>query len=51
VDGNMPIAEAHAIADNIEDRIKNEFPTVADVMVHVEPETAEQKNKKDRRKL
>ncbi len=46
VDGNMPIAEAHAIADNIEDRIKNEFPTVADVMVHVEPEPAEQKIRK-----
>jgi cation diffusion facilitator family transporter len=37
VDGNMPIQEAHDIADLVERRIKDEFPSVVDVMVHIEP--------------
>lgn len=43
VDGSMPIQEAHDIADIVERRIKDEFPSVTDVMVHIEPEPTGQK--------
>jgi cation diffusion facilitator family transporter len=42
VDKNMPTQQSHAIADQIETQIKNEFPAVVDVIVHIEPGTSEQ---------
>ena len=39
----MPIQEAHDIADIVERRIKDEFPSVTDVMVHIEPDPAGRK--------
>jgi len=38
VDPAMTIARAHAVAHGVEDRLKQEFPGVAEVVVHVEPE-------------
>ena len=41
VENNMPIEKAHDIADSIEEEIKKTFPSVVDIVVHVEPETLE----------
>lgn len=38
VDKNLPIEKAHSIADNIEEKIKKEFPSIIDIVVHIEPE-------------
>jgi cation diffusion facilitator family transporter len=38
VDPAMTIAHAHAVAHDVEDRLKQAFPGVAEVVVHVEPE-------------
>jgi cation diffusion facilitator family transporter len=38
VDPAMAIAHAHTVAHNVEDRLKETFPGVAEVVVHVEPE-------------
>ena len=38
VDKNMSIEASHRIADNIEEKIKKEFPSVVDIVVHIEPE-------------
>jgi cation diffusion facilitator family transporter len=38
VDRNMSTENAHCIADSIEETIKEQFPSVADVIVHVEPD-------------
>jgi cation diffusion facilitator family transporter len=38
VDGSMPLRAAHAISHEVEDRLKQKFPGVADVTIHVEPE-------------
>ena len=38
VDSAMTIACAHTVAHNVEDRLKQAFPGVAEVVVHVEPE-------------
>ncbi len=38
VEPAMTIARAHAVAHNVEDRLKQTFPGVAEVVVHVEPE-------------
>jgi divalent metal cation (Fe/Co/Zn/Cd) transporter len=35
----MTTEKSHDIADRIEERIKKEFPSVADIVVHIEPET------------
>ncbi|HET7571475.1 MAG TPA: cation diffusion facilitator family transporter [Gaiellaceae bacterium] len=37
VDGATPLAEAHAGASRIEERIRSERPEIADVIVHTEP--------------
>ena len=37
VDGATPLAEAHARASRIEERIRHERPQIADVIVHTEP--------------
>ena len=38
VDAAMTIARAHIVAHDVEDRLKQAFPGVAEVVVHVEPE-------------
>lgn len=37
VDRHITTEESHAIADRIEDTIKKEFPSVVDIVVHMEP--------------
>jgi len=39
VDKNMSIEDSHSIADIIEEKIKKEFPSVVDIIVHIEPNT------------
>lgn len=39
VKSDLPIEKAHEIADNIENEIKKEFPSVVDIVVHIEPDT------------
>jgi cation diffusion facilitator family transporter len=39
VDKNMPIEKAHGIAEIVEKRLKQEFPTIVDIIVHIEPDT------------
>lgn len=39
VDSNLSTQKAHEIADNIEKEIKQEFPAVVDIIVHIEPDT------------
>ena len=36
-DGNETLREAHAVAEEVHNRIENEFPTVKHIMVHVNP--------------
>lgn len=38
VNKNMSIEDSHRIADSIEEKIKKEFPSVVDIVVHIEPE-------------
>ncbi len=38
VDPKMPIKNAHEIAGHVEAKIKEEFPSVVDIVVHIEPE-------------
>lgn len=37
VDPDVQIQKAHELADSVEDCIKNNFPSVVDVIVHIEP--------------
>ena len=37
VDASRPLAEAHALASDIEERIRRSHPEIADVVVHTEP--------------
>jgi cation diffusion facilitator family transporter len=39
VDGNLSTENAHGIADTIEKELKKEFPSVVDIIVHIEPDT------------
>jgi cation diffusion facilitator family transporter len=39
VRSDLPIEKAHEIADNIEKEIKKEFPSVVDIVVHIEPDS------------
>lgn len=39
VRSDLPIGKAHEIADNIEKEIKEEFPSVVDIVVHIEPDS------------
>jgi cation diffusion facilitator family transporter len=41
VDRNLSTEKSHGIADHIEETIKREFPSVIDIVVHIEPETKE----------
>lgn len=40
-DGNMPLSEAHAIAESVHKGIENQFAPVKHITVHVNPYTAE----------
>ena len=37
MDPSRPLAEAHALASNVEERIRRAHPEIADVVVHTEP--------------
>ncbi len=37
LDGSLSLTEAHAIAEQVHDRIEREFPSVKHIMVHVNP--------------
>ncbi len=37
VKGNLPLADAHAIAESVHGEIEQEFPSVKHVMIHVNP--------------
>lgn len=39
VDRNLTIAEVHSIAEEMENRLRREFPKLGRVMIHVEPRT------------
>jgi cation diffusion facilitator family transporter len=39
VDSSLPTEKAHEIADNIEKEIKQEFPAIVDIVVHIEPDS------------
>jgi len=39
VDSSLPTEKAHEIADNIEKDIKQEFPAIVDIVVHIEPDS------------
>lgn len=39
VGSDLPIEKAHEIADKIEKEIKKEFPSVVDIVVHIEPDS------------
>lgn len=45
VDKNLSTESSHGIATEVEKEIKKEFPSVVDIMVHVEPETAHRSTK------
>ncbi|UZR98204.1 cation diffusion facilitator family transporter [Chondrinema litorale] len=40
VDGEISVKEGHQIAHNLKDKLKEEYPEIADVLVHVEPKKA-----------
>ncbi len=37
VDGNLPLIEAHEIAENLHDDIEKNFPSVKHIMIHLNP--------------
>ena len=39
VDGNLTVREGHRIAHNVKDEIRSEFPEIAEILMHVEPDT------------
>lgn len=46
VDEGMSVGDAHDIADCVEERLKERFPSLTDVVVHVEPERILERLKK-----
>lgn len=38
VDGNISVKEGHEIAHNLKDKIRDEFPEIAEILMHVEPD-------------
>jgi divalent metal cation (Fe/Co/Zn/Cd) transporter len=42
VRGDLPVRRGHEIAHQVEDAILGSAPRVADVLVHVEPDTEDQ---------
>jgi divalent metal cation (Fe/Co/Zn/Cd) transporter len=45
VDGNLPLYEAHEIAQEVEESIKKNIENIYDIIVHVEPAGIEQTKK------
>ncbi|MBI2372039.1 MAG: cation transporter [Deltaproteobacteria bacterium] len=45
VDPALPVVEAHRVADVVEQRILEQIPGVVDVVVHVEPDTPEERQR------
>jgi divalent metal cation (Fe/Co/Zn/Cd) transporter len=43
VDPQLTVASAHEIAHRVEASLKVRFPELADMVVHVEPDTAEER--------
>lgn len=39
VDGELSTEKAHTIADSIEKEIRKEFPSIVDIIVHIEPDS------------
>jgi divalent metal cation (Fe/Co/Zn/Cd) transporter len=39
-DPSLTLREAHDICDQLEERLKERFPEIADIIVHLEPEEA-----------
>jgi divalent metal cation (Fe/Co/Zn/Cd) transporter len=37
IDGNTPLAQAHAISHVVKDRLMERFPEIVDVVIHIEP--------------
>ena len=37
IDGNTPLARAHAISHVVKDRLMERFPQIVDVVIHIEP--------------
>ncbi|MGH7410129.1 MAG: cation transporter dimerization domain-containing protein [Candidatus Methylomirabilis sp.] len=45
VDPQLTVAKAHEIAHRVEASLKERFPELADMVVHVEPDTAEERHR------
>lgn len=45
VDPDMTISRAHMVAEAVEDRLRVAFPSIVEVLVHVEPDTNEEREK------
>jgi cation diffusion facilitator family transporter len=45
VDPQLTVARAHEIAHQVEASLKERFPELADMVVHVEPDTAEERHR------
>jgi divalent metal cation (Fe/Co/Zn/Cd) transporter len=41
VDANLPLIEAHRIAQKVEDAIKESVDNIYDIVIHVEPKGAQ----------
>ncbi|MBR0130087.1 MAG: hypothetical protein IJM08_02130, partial [Firmicutes bacterium] len=41
-DGTLSLNDAHAIAQNVHDRVETGFPVIKHIMVHVNPHKVEQ---------
>lgn len=41
VDGNITVHRGHEISHNVKDKLKEEFPQISNVLVHIEPATEE----------
>jgi divalent metal cation (Fe/Co/Zn/Cd) transporter len=37
----MSAENAHGVAERVEKKLKKEFPSIVDIIVHIEPETVE----------
>jgi divalent metal cation (Fe/Co/Zn/Cd) transporter len=37
IDGQTPLAEAHALSHVVKDRLTARFPEIVDVVIHIEP--------------
>lgn len=47
VDPEMSVRKAHSIADELADAIEKEDPNICEVLVHIEPDTEEERNRNE----